>query len=545
MTIADDAAANGRPPGTAPSPSRARFDCAIADEPKSLARRAINGSVWTIFGYGGAQILRFLTNLVLTRLLFPEAFGLMRLVNVFMQGLQMFSDIGIAPAIIQHRRAGNPSFYNTAWTMQVIRGLSLFVVGCLIAYPLAHFYGDNRLLGLTMAASLTAFLAGFNSTKLVSESRELRLARVVCLDIIAQLAAVAVMVPLAWLWKSVWPLVVGAIVATVTKTILSQMALPGPRNRFRWDRESARELYRFGRWIFVSTVFTFLGMQTDSLLLGKLIDLNMLGVYSIALGVVSIVIGVFEQLTNRILMPAMAHWSRTSETEFRDGVLKSRKIILSAASIAVADLILLAPALFETLYDPRYHAAGRITQLLGFGLWFTLLQRTGQASLLAAGDSRTLAAANIANCVVTVIAAPLGFYWWGLYGFICGWTLGNFAGAAVVDWATARRGVPVVRQDFFLTCGMLAYVVVGFALRHGLRDYSGLNVPQMIVDFLPATVLTLIAGGLMVMSYPQIRSFGSGMFGSLEETPEDEEATEVVEAILGTTENVISGGPQD
>jgi O-antigen/teichoic acid export membrane protein len=91
-----------------------------------LRTLAARGAVWTVAGYGGGQALRFLGNLILTRLLFGEAFGLMALVNVFLQGLQLFSDDGIGPSILPHARGADRRFLDTAWTMQVVRGFVLF-----------------------------------------------------------------------------------------------------------------------------------------------------------------------------------------------------------------------------------------------------------------------------------------------------------------------------------------------------------------------------------------------------------------------------------
>src|SRR5262245_18372468 len=83
----------------------------------SLRQRTIRGSAWTTTESVAAVVLRLGSNLVLTRLLLPEMFGVMALVNIFIQGLQMFSDVGIGPAIIQNRRGDDPSFLNTAWTI--------------------------------------------------------------------------------------------------------------------------------------------------------------------------------------------------------------------------------------------------------------------------------------------------------------------------------------------------------------------------------------------------------------------------------------------
>ncbi len=140
---------------------------------KSLKSRAIRGSVWTLAGYGGSQMIRFAANVILTRLLFPRAFGLMALINVLMQGLQMFSDLGIGPAIMKHTHTHDPDFFNTAWTMQVVRGLVLWIAACVLAVPAASFYGTPMLASMLPVAALTALISGFNSTKLFIEGREL------------------------------------------------------------------------------------------------------------------------------------------------------------------------------------------------------------------------------------------------------------------------------------------------------------------------------------------------------------------------------------
>src|SRR5204863_421086 len=81
--------------------------------------------LWSATEYLAGFILRLGSNLILARLLVPEMFGLMALVNTFMMGLQMFSDVGIGPSIIQNRRGDDPAFLNTAWTIQVMRGMAL------------------------------------------------------------------------------------------------------------------------------------------------------------------------------------------------------------------------------------------------------------------------------------------------------------------------------------------------------------------------------------------------------------------------------------
>src|SRR5690606_16485762 len=82
----------------------ARPALASMREDHELHRKASQGGLWTMFGFGAGQVLRLVSNLILTRLIPREAFGVMLLVQVVLQGLGRFSDIGIGPAVIQNKR---------------------------------------------------------------------------------------------------------------------------------------------------------------------------------------------------------------------------------------------------------------------------------------------------------------------------------------------------------------------------------------------------------------------------------------------------------
>src|SRR5579862_3244895 len=120
----------------------------IGGEPASaisLRNLAVRGTVWTIVGFGSSQVLRLAFNLILTRLLFPELFGLMALVWAILYGITLFCDIGIGPAVVRDPHGDTPVFLNTAWTLQILRGFGFALLCLLLAYPAAFFYGDARL----------------------------------------------------------------------------------------------------------------------------------------------------------------------------------------------------------------------------------------------------------------------------------------------------------------------------------------------------------------------------------------------------------------
>jgi O-antigen/teichoic acid export membrane protein len=209
--------------------------------------------------YGCSMGIRVINSAILTRLLMPEAFGLMVLVGTLIVGVSLMSDIGLGPNVIQSRRGDDPVLLNTVWTLQVLRGAAIFVISLLLAPAVALIYHEPRLMALLPALGLIVIIGSFNSTNLLSMSRHLGVRRLFLLDITAQIFGLLVTVCCALIHPSVWALVIGATFYSAYRLVLSfyRPLIPGIRNSFRWDRESVHSVVHFGKWILLSTAFCF------------------------------------------------------------------------------------------------------------------------------------------------------------------------------------------------------------------------------------------------------------------------------------------------
>ena len=108
-------------------------------------RFLLTGTVWTTGAYGVGQVLRLATNVALARLLAPELFGIMLIVYSLRTGVELISDVGIGQNIVYNKNADDPDFYNTAWSLQFIRSVVLWLVFLAAAVPLAQFYQSPSL----------------------------------------------------------------------------------------------------------------------------------------------------------------------------------------------------------------------------------------------------------------------------------------------------------------------------------------------------------------------------------------------------------------
>jgi O-antigen/teichoic acid export membrane protein len=416
-------------------------------------------------GYGSSQALRLLGNLILWRLLYSEAFGLMALVNVFMQGLVMFSDIGIGPGIIQSDRGEDPRYLNTAWTIQILRGWALCLAACLLAWPIALFYKEPQLVHLIPVAALSSVISGFNSTSLFTQTRKIHLGKLTAVDLLSQIVSLVVTVAWAWFHRTVWALVIGGLASNIVRLILSHKYLPGIRNRLLWDRECVGALLRFGRWIFLSTLLTFTVMQSDRLIFGKLIPIGLLGVYSIALTWAILPISVVGGVLGSVVFPVLSRLHQSGK-DFSEAYLKARLPWAILAGWASAGLIAGGPTLIRLLYDSRATSAGWVIQILAAGTWLLVLETSNGVALLALGQPKWVAAGNAAKLIGMLFLIPLGFSSYSFPGAVAGFAASELFRYTTSVIGSRRYKVACLGQDLRLTTLTIVTSAAGLLTAH-------------------------------------------------------------------------------
>ncbi len=427
-----------------------------------LFGRAMRGSVITAGAYAFTQALRLGSNLVLTRLLVPEAFGLMALVSVVLVGLSMFSDMGVGPAISQHPLGDEPRFLNTAWTLNVLRGLMLWLLTCILALPAAHLYNAPDLALLLPAAGLTLLISGFDPTRIDTANRHLLLGRVTALDLISQVIGMAAIVLFAWAMRSVWALVLGAIVGTVAKLVLTSLFLPGERNRFAWEPQIGRDLIHFGKWIFLSTACGFLLSQGDKAILGAHLSLEQLGLYNIGFFLASFPVMLGASVTSRILIPLYRdhHPSTGAQNAAR---LRRMRYALSLGIIAMLAVIaLLGLPLVRLLYDDRYLGAGAVVVAVALVQMPQVVGMTYDQAALAAGESRPYFLLMALRAAMQTAAFMIGASVGDLKGALLGQAIALYAVYPGVILLARRYGVQDATHDAI--CFALILAVTLFVL---------------------------------------------------------------------------------
>lgn len=427
---------------------------------EGLRSRVMRGTAISLAGTGGQQLLRLASNLALTRLLFPEAFGLMALIQTFMVGLQMFSDIGIRPSIIQNKRGEEADFLNTAWTIQILRGSVLWLVACALAWPLAVFYDEPQILWLMPVVGLGALISGFSTTKSAVANRQIRLGQQTVIALCTQAIGVVVMVSLAWIWPSVWALVIGSLVGNAASVLAGHRFMKGISNRLRWDPSAARDLLGFGKFIFLSTLAGFFVQQGDKLFLGKFVSLGDLGVYNIGFFMAGFPGALGGMVAGRILFPLYREIRPSQSLQNLGRIRRARNLLTGSLVLMFGTLALIGVPLIDLLYDDRYQGAGPMLVIMALMQIPNALVMGNNQLLLAEGDSRRFSHLVMLRAVLYFLLLVLLFWMFGLMGVLLTKGLVIILTYPLQQTYLARyKGTDIGRDALFALFGLLVGVV--------------------------------------------------------------------------------------
>lgn len=361
-------------------------------------------------------MLRFVTSIALARLLAPQLFGLMLIVGTFRAGIELFSDVGIGQNIVYSKNAEDPDFYNTAWSLQIIRSVAIWVIFIALSAPVAYFYKEPVILYILPVAGFGIIFSGLNSVSPALLQKRLLIARVNIFELVVQLVSAIGAVLFAFFSRTIWALVAGGLFTSAVYTIGSYFLLPNLRHKLYLSKQYSMEILHFGKWIFLSSVIFFLSVNYDRLYFAKVIPIELLGVYGIARNISDLIVNLVGRLGYNVVFPFIASHSQTPRAALHQQLARPRAAFLLLVAAGASVLVATADLAIRLLYDQRYSAATWMLPVLIVGAWFSVLGRVNESILLGLGKPSYATLANAAKFAFLLVGLPLSVAAGGLLG---------------------------------------------------------------------------------------------------------------------------------
>ena len=427
---------------------------------QSLLARTARGAGFNFAANAFGQIVRLGSNLILTRLLAPELFGIMAIAIAVWVGLEQFTDLGVAQSIMRSKNAERIEYLRTAWMIQIVRSFLLSIICGLIAVaiwvtqlhslaPPESVYGDPNLPFVVGLMCVSTLVSGFASIQIFVAERRIEYKKVAIYTTCVHLISTTVIVCWALYAPSIWALAGGLVTGTLINVVLSHVFFRSSANWFGWNSPIAWEIFHFGKWIALSSLLGFLGRTGDRFILGFILTKLELGIYVIAIMLMEAALNLAWAM-RRALFAGLSEANRVQPERRSEVYYKIRQFLDPALFFCAGFLMCTGDTIVEVLYDQRYAEAGWMLQILAISLALSIYELKYML-MLVDGDSLKYTMLRLVTTVALFAGIPLGHYFFGFSGAIIGVAIAPvFALPLVFAFFVQRTRPNFVREIMFL-----------------------------------------------------------------------------------------------
>jgi PST family polysaccharide transporter len=437
---------------------------------EGLGSRLRSGAKFTSIALVATQIISLGQTIVLARILSPLEIGTFVLGTLFANFLMTLTDGGMRAALI-HRGREVEDAANTVFWVSLVTGTAMSLAA-LAAAPLLALYFDDRLVGLVCAATCGTLL--IHSLLNVPEAlmqRKFNFKRRLIVDPTTASTFALVTVTLCLLGFGVWGLVIG-LYASQLATLAACWALAGWRpGRGRFVFRIWREMAGYAAPLIISGVVVHVTEAVQQWLVGSRLDIASAGQYRYGRRIGVLPGQAILQIASYVLFPAFARIA-IDMARFRDGLLRSLRVLWSATTPFAAVLVALGQPLVVVLLGEKWQTAGLfVAAMAGYGPGIALGAISIEA-MKGAGASKLI---NWPTAVSVVVGI----------------------GGLIVLLPFGLVGVGIATSLDALLAGALALLLARRLAGVSLRDLGGVLIPPLVAAMVAGTVVGLLEHGLV------------------------------------------------
>jgi len=415
-----------------------------------------------IFG----QILRLGCNIVLTYFLMPELFGVMALINIWVVGIQLLSDFGLAPSLQRSQHWNKHELHHTAWSLQILRGLLIFAITYLIADEFEKFYDYPNLALYLIIGTTSILISSFASVEIFIHPRRGLFKEIALFEFKAQLISSFIGLAFCVIYPSIWALIIIPIISSIYKLIFSFKLIHSHKPVFKLNKQFCNEILPFGGLILICTALHFSASYFDRFLMGKFYDKELLGIYCIALALAESPRQWASQMSSKFILPLIAQKNHQPEVMLYKTILQKREKPVYLLSICLSLLICTGDLLFLHLYSQEYANASWIFQVLLIGLWFTIMSTTSESLHYLKGKPWAPIIGNLIKCFHLALIPLLIIFEFTWFEIIIWISIKDIWHWAVLHIGYRKRNISFLRQDLVSFCIFITSLYLFSELRN-------------------------------------------------------------------------------
>lgn len=373
----------------------------------SIKKELISGVLYTaIAKYSGILISLVIAG-ILARLIAPEEFGIVAVVTVIISFFSIFSDLGIAPAIIQNKELQQEDlthiFSFTIWS-----GAILTILFFLCSWPISLFYEQSSIVAITQLLSINLFFASANivPNALLYKAKSFKFIAWRSLGV--QLAGGTIAIIAALCGAGLYALIINPILSSILLFIISYRKYPQPL-KMTWGISSMKKIFKFSAYQFMFNVINYFSRNLDKILIGKFMDMSALGYYEKSYRLMMLPLQNITHVITPVMHPVFADYQH----DLNRLATSYEKIVRLLAFIGMPLSVFLwfsAREITLIVFGEQWLPSVSVFQILSISVGIQIIMSTSGSIFQASNDTRSLFYCGLFSSIINVTGICIGLF---------------------------------------------------------------------------------------------------------------------------------------
>ncbi|MCS6104930.1 lipopolysaccharide biosynthesis protein [Clostridium botulinum] len=256
---------------------------------ENIKCKFISATKWSTITEIAAKMVSPITNMILARIITPEAFGVIATVTMIMSFADMFTDAGFQKYLVQHEfKDEDEKFKNANVAFWTNLGISVFILGIIIVFrkSISIMVGNPGLGNVIAIASIQLLLTSFSSIQMALYRRDFNFKTLFLVRIVSVCIPFVLTIPLAFLGLGYWSLIIGSIAIQISNAVLLTIKSKW-KPRVFYKFEILKEMLSFSIWSLIEAISIWLTMWIDMFIIGNSLNQYYLGIYKTSTSMVN------------------------------------------------------------------------------------------------------------------------------------------------------------------------------------------------------------------------------------------------------------------
>jgi O-antigen/teichoic acid export membrane protein len=384
----------------------------------SSSHAVLSGLSWTYLSTIAVNGMQLFSLLIISRLLTPQEIGLFAMTTLLSTIVERVGHLGIAPALVQKKELSDGD-QRIANTIAVLIGVGMACTLLLFRDGVAAFMGDPQLATFIPACAALILIDSLLSTSESLMQREMLFKKISQSEVLAYaLGNIVVAASLALMGFGVWALMIGALCGRLVKCTVIWRVIP-PRIGANLFSQQAFQLIRLGLGFSAGRLLTYVALQGDNLVVGKLLGPSALGAYSRAYQLISLPADFMGKAFEKVWFTVMARRQEDSN-KLQSLYLASVEIVALVCIPCSVVMMLYSREIIALALGAQWTAAVPVLNVLAFGVFLRAAYKPSETLVRSLGAVFSLAGRQVVYATMVLCGATLGANAGNLYGVALG-----------------------------------------------------------------------------------------------------------------------------